>query len=309
MNKSIRDIIKDLEYLKPIQEAADRAKDLTAFIPKGNLYIGISGIELDFDYYQIRDYLSIRKVINPPGVVHVCSAGCSNSDYFGVGRYSSSIKAELIIGEKGIDLGEYKKTFFELAWHFVALIKLQGFTSLFCPVAATSSWDIIAAISDKSVSFFMLDDVPKQLIYSGSLFKVTTKDVEWIINNWEKALNLRDREVSRRFGLAFNIAYTWNQTNDFRIAIANLWCGIEALFGCQSDNKVTDSLAERISDWLPAISKTSVKKLYKQRCDAVHGRNMDEAKIRKAIINSEYILRSSLIKSIENTKATLPDWS
>lgn len=65
----------------------------------------------------------------------------SKTDYLGVSRYSRSIEAEIIVGYN--DAQEDESFLLDMAWHILALIKLRGYSSLFCPVSATESWDII----------------------------------------------------------------------------------------------------------------------------------------------------------------------
>jgi hypothetical protein len=127
-------------------------------------------------------------------------------------------------------------------------------------------------------------------------------------SHFEIALDLRSAENSRRFGLAFNIMYTWNQTSDPRIAITNVWVGLEALFGKSDDRRTSDALAKRISEWLPSTTYNDVRKLYIQRCDAVHGRWLKEDDVGRALKDSDSLLRQALTKCIETSAKTLQDW-
>lgn len=111
-----------------------------------------------------------------------------------------------------------------------------------------------------------------------------------------------------RFGLAFNVAYTWNHTNDPRLAVASIWSGLEALFGIQTDRPVTQRLIERIAAWLAGVSEQDIRDLYNHRCDAVHGRSMEEPEIIDVIRRSADLLRRSLVRCIERDETTLPDW-
>ena len=113
---------------------------------------------------------------------------------------------------------------------------------------------------------------------------------------------------SRRFGLAFNAAYTWNHTIDSRLAVANIWSALEALFGIQTDRPVTDRLVARIAAWGCGPPKADIRELYDHRCDAVHGRQMQDAEIIDVIRQSANLLRRSLILCIEREQKTLPDW-
>jgi hypothetical protein len=92
------------------------------------------------------------------------------------------------------------------------------------------------------------------------------------------------------------------------LALANLWIGLEALFGEQTDRPVTQKLAERMSSWLPQYKSSEIKDLYNRRCDVVHGRWLNEDETIKAIHQTEVILRRAIIKCIETGTKPLPDW-
>ena len=260
-----------LSPLDVLQKAEKLARELTPAIPKAKIYVGICGPALDFDSFSLLGTIgAIRKVTNAPGIVHVCrAANLKQTDYLGVSRYSLAVRGELAFGNP--DGNSEPSKLLDMAWHTAALIKLRGHTALFCPALSSVSWDVISAVSDNSVTFGILDDVPRQ-IAAPSPKPVSLRDVEWAKSVWGTALELRDQEKSRRFGLAFNLAYIWNQTFDPRIAITNLWCGLESLFGDKTDRPVTRKIVERICNWLPSSPPTEVQELYNLRCDACHGR-------------------------------------
>jgi hypothetical protein len=307
MKKSITE--KDLKrieaYMKPLQQAERRAHALASSLPKASLYVAICGTDVAFDHLPIANGLGfIRKVTNPPGIVHVCrAADLDRTDYLTVARYSSSVRAELGVGLVGREDMDF---FLDTAYHTAALLKLRNHANLFCPCFATASWDVISGISNNRVTFGVLDDAPRR-IRGTDLEKISAQDVEWTSQVWETALSLRDFDSSRRFGLAFNIAYTWNQTSDLRIALANVWCGIEALFGDKSDRPVTRSMVERITGWIPSLSFDEVQDSYNHRCDAVHGRWVEQ-EILDSVYKADSILREALVTCIDKNSVPLPDW-
>ena len=237
--------------LTPLLIAEDRARKLLKQVPDALLFVSICGVKVDFDLFELLDgFLSIHKVTNSPGIVHVTrAANLDHVDYLSVGRYSHLTQAEIAVGN--IKLQDDKPFFMDLAYHTAALFKLQGYSLLFCPSSSTVSWDIISAFSDNSVDFQMLDDVPRQIGFKDGSSMISLDNAEWVKKYFTNALEMREFEKSRRFGLAFNIMYLWNQTSDPRIAIFNIWAGLEALFGKRDDKRVTEALAQRISEWLP----------------------------------------------------------
>jgi hypothetical protein len=275
-------------------------------VPRAVVYVGLCGTALAFEEYRLSNGIGlVRKVTNAPGIVAVCrAADLSKTDYLGVGRYSGSIGAELAFG---LDINADMDFLLSIAWHTAALMKLRQHPNLVCPCFATESWDVISGIAENRVTFGVLDDVPRQ-VRGVKPQPITLKDIQWVDAVWDTALDLRAVDRSRRFGLAFNIAYTWNQTSDLRIAIANVWCGIEALFGDKADKPVTRRVIEKICSWLPSLRADEVEDSYTRRCDAVHGRWL-ESDVMDSVIKANEILRQSLLQCIDSDSVPLPDWS
>lgn len=293
--------------LRPLEEVEKLSERLLPSIPAGEWYFGLIHTDAEFDLLDIihEELLQIRKVQNPPGIVHVCrAADLETTDYLGVGRYSAMVKVEIVSKRS-----KNKSSIFGLVWHAVALLRLKGHSSLICPVASSESWDAINAIKKNKVKFRLLDDVPRQIALEKKAIALVPEDIEWVSEHYESALKLRDIENSKRFGLAFEIAYSWNLTADVRLAFANIWFALEALFGDQNERPVTKNLARRISAWLKkAEFDQEVRDLYNIRCDVVHGRNLDMLKLRDALNKSWDLLRKSLILAIESETVPLPDW-
>ncbi len=293
---------------QPLFDAEERAKLLISSVPSAHLFIAIENIELSFASFDIvDDLITIRKVTNPPDLLHVAQAATERTVALPVGRYSSYITAEFAIGNPEIREDE-RGLMLELAWHTMALLKLRGYINTFCPAAATCSWDVISGQKD-AIEFQVLDDVPRQIRLPITKTAVDLEDIRWVKDYWDNTLTLRDRNCSRRFELAFDIMFHWNHTSDLRAAIALVWAGIESLFGERTDQRISAALAQRISSWIPKVSQKEAMELYNHRCDAVHGRELSQDLIIKILDRSYFILKESLIKSIETKSITLPDWS
>lgn len=288
------------------KRAEERGRELMQSVPQAAVYVGVCNTQLEFDEFRLSNGTGIlRKVTNPPGIIAVCrAADLSKTDYLSVSRYSGAVQGELAFG---LDRTGDLEFLLGIVWHTAALMKLRQHQNITCPCYATESWDVITGISDNHVSFGMLDDVPRH-IPQKQTSPVTLADMEWVDRVWDVALDLRAIDKSMRFGLALNVAYTWNQTTDLRIGLANLWCGIEALFGDKQDKPVTRRIVEKICKWLPSLKSNEVEDAYNIRCDAVHGRRLGH-KINDAILKSSEMLNSALVRCIEADSAPLPDWT
>jgi hypothetical protein len=296
--------------LKPFQEQEERARQMSATVPPAAVFVGILGPPLPCDAFSfLEGYGSIRKVTNPPGLVHVCSAADPRrSDYMGVSRYSHALTSEIAFGNtQEFSARRDLQMLLELAWHTVAMLKLRTGAAFVCPAASSCSWDTVAAAPKGTVHFDLLDDVSREVLASPQRRAISVDDLNWVKQHWSIALELRDAQSSGRFGLAFNLMYTWNHVTDPRLAITNLWCGLEALFGT-NEKSLSSKLAARISQWVPSASKQKVRKLYGIRCNAVHGARLDNAQVANAAEETEDVLRKALIRCIETNSKTLPDW-
>lgn len=296
--------------IRPFEKSEARARQLAATVPNAGLFVGLVGAELpDAAFDIVQGLAQLRKVSNAPGLVHVASAADQKfGDYLSISRYSRWITAEVAAGDFGSVAGTQleQELLLSLAFHITALLKIRVGGGLFAPASSSCSWDTVAIAPPGTVRFHLLDDVPHVAFCATEPRAISTEDLVWIAHHWESAYELRNAMNSRRFGLAYNLIHTWNHVSDLRLAIANLWCALEALFG-RNEQQLSAKLSMRIARWLPQISASKVRKLYDIRCQAVHGRWLDETKTINAIKETERILRLSLQKCIETRIKTLPD--
>ncbi len=261
--KTLAEWLKEQEAaIAPMLARRERAKQLRPEVPSAWLFVGMCGVAWDGKAYEVKPgFLSLRTVTNAPDVTDVCAAAdFQKTDYLSVGRYSAGIRAELVVGSPSVE-EKYNSPHLlhTVAWRVAALLKLRGYSALVCPVSATISWDTIAAAPEHSVCFRVLDDIPRFISLPNQKKVISPDELEWVSQHLDGALMLANE--SRRFDLAFNLAYTWNHTSDARVAIANLWCALEALFGCADDRPVTQRLIQRIADWLPDGSTEDIRGL------------------------------------------------
>lgn len=312
MSKKLLDSLEALERkigktAIPFFESEKKSIDLRASLPKGQLFIGMIGFpSLGKDFSFLDGVALLRPVANPPGIIHIArAADLKKSDYLGVGRFSHLISNELVLGS--LDQRKEVWLLLEIAWQLAVLLKLLGPPSLLAPVYSTQSWDAICAIKDNSVAFGLLDDQVRRL--SGFVDRaVTPSDLEWVRKHWEISLEMRNANAGKRFSLALACVNTWNHTVDPRVGIANLWIGLDALFGSKTDKPVTGKLVRKVHNWIDgAFSDSRISELYEMRCDAIHGRPLEKANIAASIRDTLDLLSKSLIKAIELGCQPIPD--
>lgn len=303
--------LADIEAsIHPILASEKRAQELQPLVPHSHLFVGLMGVTYsEAPFELLPGFLTLRQVTNPPGIIHVCrAADLERADYLAIARYSHGVKVELAVGDRKRDGHSEAGFLHDLAWHAAGLLKLRGHHLLSCPASSTVSWDTVAAIENNSVQFRVLDDVPRQIALRTGQHTITPGELAWVRDHFNRSLRLREVSTSRRFGLAYNIAYSWNHTQEPRIAIGNLWCGLDALFGVKTDRPVTQKLVERIAAWVPGVSEVQVTDLYNHRCDAIHGRIMQDNQLGIALNDTVSLLFLSLTRCVEEGLPTLPDW-
>lgn len=213
------------------------------------------------------------------------------------------------------------------AWLASALLKLKGYNA-HLPLACSSySWNVIAGHQERTKWIFEEElkekgvasavnssrrDLPP---FKGQLLELHTKflvpdnakttlvkeDTYWIRDNYETFNSLAAESESFRFALA--AAVSWQYSSDPRVAIAQLWSGIEAVFGISSE------LVYRISLLIASLLEprgvarqtrfARVRKLYEARSKAVHGEELSNDKLTKAMLESFDILSKLLLVNVE----------
>ncbi|MBF0169778.1 MAG: hypothetical protein HQK87_01590 [Nitrospinae bacterium] len=275
------------------------ANGISSNIKKGVLYVGGLGSAIENGEYSFGDGMfHLRNILQPPTIFEVASvANHLKADYLSVSRYSAYLKFEIALLPD--DFRDDPNLALDAAFHLSCLLKLIKAHNLFCPAGSSVSWDLVSVAQKNSVDFMLLDDFPRRIEFVNSdVPMLDSNDLKWAESYFENGRVLRNKESSGRFGLAFNLYYSWNHTQDMRIALSNLWIGLEALFGKKKDRPVKRMLVERICDWLPSEDARSIGDLYEKRCDAVHGRKMNGQEMGKILMRTHDIFRASLMCTV-----------
>ena len=291
----------------PVFKARNVAEELAQRDWPYSYYVGIAGVYLEEQEISILDgdYL-VKNVTNSPGMVNLFSAcDISDNNTHIAARYASDITCEICVGNRVCD-GQDVNTILNNAWSIAALIKIHSNSNAPCPVSTTVSWDTVAAKQNNELKVYVLDDVSKY-ISVGTDNVISLKCLTLVERDFSNFQRLRLDGVSRRFGLASSIAYTWCHTSDVRLAFSSLWCALDALFGVQNDRPVTKKLIERICAWLPDRRYDRIRSLYNTRSDAIHGREITDIYANQ-LLETYHLLRDCIKKVLETGEVPLPDW-
>jgi len=300
----------------------------------GNWYILLWNLDIEESFFQLGSGVSIRRLDSSISVFDLAAAGAAGFkewamlESFLPGCVSEIETAQDAAVKPGYDT-------LNRAWLASALLKLKGYNA-HLPVACSAySWNVVARHQERTKSIFEEELKEKGIAsavnsprrdlppFEGQLLELHTKflipdntkttlleeDAYWIRNNYETFNSLASESESFRFALA--AAVNWQYSSDPRVAIAQLWSGIEAVFGINSE------LVYRISLLIASLLEPrgvarltkfeQVRKLYGVRSKAVHGEDLSNVKLTKAMLESFDILSRLLLLNVEKGRPFTQD--
>ena len=293
---------------------------------QGNWYVLIWNLDVEEPLLKLGSGVYIRRLDGHISVFDLAAAGAKGFRQWAMLEpYLPGCVSEIETTRDATILPGYNTL--NRAWLASALMKLEGFNA-HLPIACSSySWNLIAGHQERTSETFEVElkekgvesavNSPKRALppFEGQLLELhtillapanakiilTKEDAGWINNNYEKFNYLAAKSEGFRFALS--AAVDWQYASEPRMAIARLWSGIEALFGISSE------LVYRISLQVASLLEergvarrdrfNQVKKLYGARSKAVHGEELSDGKLHKAMIESFDILNKLLLVNIE----------
>jgi hypothetical protein len=188
----------------------------------------------------------------------------------------------------------------DMAEQFFACLRLTSLSEFLVPVVANCSWSGIAGVSDGSVRIHLHEDASHARRIDRNV-PVTTSDIVWATRNL-----LAFRELVGRFPAAYFASRCFDTSfseRDLRMMTAKLWAGIEALVNVSPETTYRLSLSvaallEGAADARVERFK-EVKRLYGQRSDIIHGRQMKDHGIALHVRETRRLLAALLRKMTE----------
>lgn len=300
----------------------------------GNWYILTWNLDVEESSLKLGSGVSIRRLDNQISVFDLAAAGAAGfREWAMLEPYLPRCVCELETAQDAAIKPGYDTL--NRAWLASALIKLKGFNA-HLPLACSSySWNFIAGhqertkgvfkeeLEEKGVESAINSSKRKLQPFKGQLLELHTRllapenvktiltkeDADWINDNYEKFNSLASKSEGFRFALSS--AVNWQYASEPRMAIAQLWSGIEGLFGISSE------LVYRISLLIASLLEergiarqdrfNQVRKLYGARSKAVHGEELADDKLNKAMLESFDILNKLLLINIEKGRPFTSD--
>ncbi len=292
----------------------------------GNWYILLWNLDIEEPIFQLAPGVSIKRLDCDLSVFDLAAAGAAGfREWAMLEAFAKNCVCEIETAQDSAIKPGYDSL--NRAWLASALLKLKGYNA-HLPLACSSySWSVVAGHQERTKWIFEEElkekgvdsalnssrrDLPP---FKGQLLELHTKflvpdnakttlvkeDAYWIGDNYETFNSLAAESEGFRFALA--AAENWQYSSNPRIAIAQLWSGIEAVFDISSE------LSYRISLLIASMLEprgvarqarfAQVRKLYGVRSKAVHGEELSDVKLTEAMLESFDILSKLLLLNVE----------
>ena len=300
----------------------------------GNWYILLSNLDIEESIFQLGSGVSIRRLDSRISVFDLAATGAAGfREWAMLEPFLPGCVSEIETSQDAAVKPGYDTL--NRAWLASALLKLKGYNAHLPLACSAYSWNVVAGHQERTKWIFKEELKEKGIAsainsprrdlppFKGQLLELHTKflvpdnakttlleeDAYWIRNNYKTFNSIASESESFRFALA--AAVNWQYSSDPRVAIAQLWSGIEAVFGISSE------LVYRISLLIASLLEPrgvarkakfdKVRKLYGVRSKAVHGEELSDDKLTKAMLESFDILSRLLLLNVEKGRPFTQD--
>ena len=273
--------------------AADPEEDAWADVLQW--HFAVVGLDVGQDYYQIANGIYIQKIRNLPTAETVAS---SLSNPVAIGLFQHYASLGMLRYELVIDL-EYLEDDIpvpELADFIVTGIGVRTQSDLFCLTACEESW---GKLQPGRTYLARIENAP-YVVSLDEPIAVTDDELHWVQQNFESILELT---MQTPFALAFKSYSAQMNSPDPRMVTTQIWAGIESLI--EGKFQVSYSLSLLAALILEPKGpnceerRLAIRKMYNQRSDVVHGREVKEEVLSTHVIEARRLLADLLCKFIE----------
>jgi hypothetical protein len=270
-------------------------------ITKGTYYILGNGITFEEDEIEILSYLKIRKV-SKLSVFELAGLGAQGFKQWSLIEPFCYLKNnfEIISSENESSFGY---DILNRAWLLNTLLVLRKKTSINSIALLNQSWNKLKDINNVQAN---LCDYHVKMLKTESLneLNVENGDIEWIKKYYENANTLAFE--NEKFRYALEVINSWRYCVDVKSAIAILWAAIESIVNVSIEISyrlslsISSLLYERGDERIQKFKE--IKKLYTLRSKVVHGSNLKDSQIEKALVESFELLSELIVFMIEKNK-------
>ncbi|WP_035336441.1 HEPN domain-containing protein [Dokdonia sp. PRO95] len=270
-------------------------------ITKATYYILGNGITFEEDEIEISSYLKIRKV-SKMSVFELAGLGAQGFKQWSLIEPFCYLKNnfEIISSENESSFGY---DILNRAWLLNTLLVLRKKTSINSIALLNQSWNKLKDINNVQAN---LCDYHVKMLKTESLneLNVGNGDIEWLKKYYENANTLAFK--NEKFRYALEVINSWRYCVDVKSAIAILWAAIESIVNVSIEISyrlslsISSLLYERGDERIQKFKE--IKKLYTLRSKVVHGSNLKDSQIEKALVESFELLSELIVFMIEKNK-------
>ncbi len=206
------------------------------------------------------------------------------------------IQYELLIDAEYI---EDPRLIFPTAAAILAGLRIRTGADLLCPAVCEHSWATLAGIRNNSCRAYRVE----QALFThsfGDPALVTADDLDWVRHHLAKLMELTDDE---RFRTALEALCSYLHAANYRMMAAQLWAGVEALFGIRFEigYRLAVQIARLLEPPGPGCRDLyeQMRQLYKARSDAIHGNKMKEVDLARHVAQVRALLARLLRRLLE----------
>lgn len=260
-----------------------------------------NGLYFEKDEIEILPYLKLRR-IEKLSVFELAGLGTKGFKQWSLIEPFCYMKNnfEIVSSENNSTFGY---DIINRAWLLNTLFVLRKKTSINSIALLNQSWNNLKGINDVSAN---LCDYHVKMLRIENLNEPTIEqnDIEWITKNFETANTLAFKYDKFKYSL--EVINSWRYCIDIKSAIAIIWSAIESIVDVSSE--ITYRLSLSIASLLSErgdnriIKFKDIKNLYGLRSRVIHGNNLKETEIEKALIGSFNLLSELVVYMIENKK-------
>jgi hypothetical protein len=292
--------------------------------PDGNLYLGISGIDLMFDRLELGEGVCLSKIkctllgghmmvfepVNEGDQMDISRPARKDEDgsewvditadtKLVSGLNSYPITGELIVTQNASDtLGQNQ---LDLARWILSLMRMWSAPSVSASVISEQSLSEMSMASAKEVQLFPFETQSRGIFLESKLGRSITMDrLYWIRDSWMSSVRLAN--ARKEFRLAVEALDQAHFVHDHALGLLLVWAALEGLFS-PSRSELRFRISALIASFLEPpgpqrrVLHAEVAKLYDARSSAAHDRSSID---RRALGESMTLLRRIIIKMVSS---------
>jgi hypothetical protein len=263
-------------------------------------YFAVVGLQTQQEVFELGRAVHLQRLRSFPTDVELALSLNSLSVAGTMAHYGDvRVQHELIIDAEYIDDARWIPA---TAAAILAGLRIRTGAEVLCPAVCDRSWAALSGVTGNRCKAYRVEQALLTHAFGDSAL-VTREDLDWVRDNLARLTELTDDE---RFRTGVEALCSYLHAANYRMMAAQLWAGLEALFGIRFEigYRLAVQIALLLEPRGPACRALyeQMRKLYKDRSDAIHGNKMDEARLARHVAEARGILARVLRRILERGK-------